>query len=315
MNLIKSKFDRVNDKLINIVDSCNKNILDTSKIANTNIYGVTLTNNNDGSLTLNGTNTKGSNFIMVWNMNEGIVSNGTNLTIEQQIKKPNPFSAREQVVIDYGIEGNTPTTEGFQLQIVVSRDGTSADSTILGAPSLNETRTYQFSEPYKYVYFRLLITAEFINSSVTFRPMICRKELYDISPKVVPCITNLLNNVPVTVVDNPIILNTGFTLMTTGSQVYKQGEHIFGNIVIKCDNPIIKGANTTTIGTLRYPPSIQYNCAAFCGSQEYRITGLTNCIINAGVGVSVRYDFGEEDCLFLKIPLNYKCSATPILTT
>lgn len=132
--------------------------------------GVTATVNDDGSITLNGTNTAtgttGNNDIMYWNMQTGVVGN----TIAGQYANNKKWLPNGKYIL-------SGLTAGVYLQMVFSEDN-ETENRYSGSASGKET-LFEVTDADRYVWTRLRITLGASFDNVTVYPMICPAEVTD----------------------------------------------------------------------------------------------------------------------------------------
>ena len=93
-------------------------------------------------------------------------------------------------------------------------------------------------------------------------------------------------------------LSSGYTLQS--GTVYKQGNHVFGDVVIACT---ALGTGQTGFGTLTYAPLNPINTYCALSTSEWAVHRVGYFFINGGGGVTVRDSTGGAT--FIKIHLDY----------
>lgn len=169
MNAVNSginstKVSQISTNQANILYSLNtgvKNVLPI-KFPDRTVYGVTLINNNDGSIRVNGTNSQSSGTILLANIQSDIYTDG--------YSDLSNFLGKNK---DYVLVGNTTTAN---LRIQVLGWNSSSDNSIIASSS---TDAVSFNtSTWNYIAIRLWAAASAAFSNVTITPMICTADAW-----------------------------------------------------------------------------------------------------------------------------------------
>lgn len=152
--------------LVELVDGGAKNIVQIGTAVTVTKNGVTAVSNTDGSITISGVSTSGSQFLII----NDLYSGSTTSTYGSQI----PIKVSNYVVKATG-------TRGVIIQAI--NYNSSTDTTVID--SSNDD--VEFTATKSYIVFRLIIrgNADF-TTPVTIYPMCSDSALYAISPELVP---------------------------------------------------------------------------------------------------------------------------------
>lgn len=152
--------------LVELVDGGAKNILQIGTAVTVEKNGVTAVSNTDGSVTISGVSTSGSQFLII----NDLYSGSTTSTYSSQI----PIKAGNYVVKATG-------TRDVLIQAINYNSSTDAEV----IDSSNDD--VKFTATKSYIAFRLVIGGNTdFTTPVTIYPMCCDSALYAISPEVVP---------------------------------------------------------------------------------------------------------------------------------
>lgn len=143
---------KIQNALVKYIDDGPKNILKIG-CQNKSVSGVTLTNNNDGSVTINGTNSGSGSIILVSDLSSTV---------------NNVYDGRG--VIARGMYVVPKVADNLRIQ-VYEHNGTQASMTAIANNVDNSVFNYTGSKTY--VTARILIEAGGSFSNLTFYPMIC----------------------------------------------------------------------------------------------------------------------------------------------
>ena len=162
----KNNISKDEAALVELVDGGAKNILQIGTAATAEKNGVTAVSNTDGSVTISGVSTSGSQFLIF----NDLYSGSTTSTYSSQI----PIKAGNYVVKATG-------TRDVLIQAI--NYNSSTDTEVID--SSNDD--VEFTATKSYIVFRLVIRGNTdFTTPVTIYPMCCDSALYAISPKIVP---------------------------------------------------------------------------------------------------------------------------------
>jgi hypothetical protein len=162
----KNNISKDEAALVELVDGGAKNILQIGTAVTVEKNGVTAVSNTDGSVTISGVSTSGSQFLII----NDLYSGSTTSTYSSQI----PIKAGNYVVKATG-------TRDVLIQAI--NYNSSTDTEVID--SSNDD--VEFTATKSYIVFRLVIRGNTdFTTPVTIYPMCCDSALYAISPKSVP---------------------------------------------------------------------------------------------------------------------------------
>lgn len=177
---MQKQIKKNNSALSGVVDSGKKNFIDTSRLKSEHRTAeIICRNNGDGSLTISGKRASTEPTVLISNINAGIYSTA------DQIQGQFLSEAGDYVIAAQGY------SNGLKLQIY-GTDTEDVSAMVSLGQQTGEVTYFTIDKVYKYIHFRLSIAggADFGEGITTF-PMICKKELYDISPGFVPYVPSL----------------------------------------------------------------------------------------------------------------------------
>lgn len=128
------------------------------------VRGITITCNNDGSITLDGTSTASSAFVAVYNLRQGYTASG---------------SYENYRLLDSGDYILSGCTANCRLQVFGATSADTNGSQIVSAPADGSAATFTITDSHKYVYTRLYIAANASFSNETIYPMIRKADVAD----------------------------------------------------------------------------------------------------------------------------------------
>lgn len=102
------------------------------------------------------------------------------------------------------------------------------------------------------------------------------------------------------ITDEFITLNSGFSLVD--SKVYKQGKHIFGNIIIYYPSGYVQDG-LENAGTLKYRPTMAVNNGCFVSASEWSVDGYGYLYMDTSLSVKV----SVSGMTYAKINVDYVC--------
>ena len=162
----KNNISKDEAALVELVDGGAKNIVQIGTAVTVTKNGVTAVTNTDGSVTISGVSTSGSQFLII----NDLYSGSTTSTYNSQI----PIKAGNYVVKATG-------TRDVLIQAI--NYNSSTDTEVID--SSNDD--VEFTATKSYIVFRLVIRGNTdFTTPVTIYPMCCDSALYAISPEVVP---------------------------------------------------------------------------------------------------------------------------------
>ena len=164
--------------LANVIDNGEKNFINvafTSKVATSSMPAIT--NNGDGTITLNGSRV-GGDTIGVWDLSsDSTISTDTRYTLPEG---------------EYVVSGGVDNKARVQ---VYCHDGTNAQ--ILNASNIAAAKfnyTSELKATYPYIVWRLNIKGSSTFDNVTLYPMVCTLDDYNISQEYQPYHKNIATN-------------------------------------------------------------------------------------------------------------------------
>ena len=97
-------------------------------------------------------------------------------------------------------------------------------------------------------------------------------------------ISNIQTAISIDNITSNISANTGYTIVTGMSAVYKQGKHIFGNIIVKKDDNPYTANVEETIAVISNKPSA--HVTTFCGfsTSEWNIKNIGYVFFSSSTG-------------------------------
>lgn len=128
------------------------------------VRGITITCNNNGSITLDGTSTASSAFVAVYNLRQGYTASG---------------SYENYRLLDSGDYILSGCTANCRLQVFGATSADTNGSQIVSAPADGSAATFTITDSHKYVYTRLYIAANASFSNETIYPMIRKADVAD----------------------------------------------------------------------------------------------------------------------------------------
>ncbi len=166
---LSGNMESLSETLKSVIDTGPKNRIILGFPATTK-SGVTATPNEDGTITISGTNSSSSNTVLVFDLWGSAASTTDN--------KQNPFT-QDGVYIMKGSGSDNVRIQFYgyndDLQLnLLANSASDVEVTINGA--------------YKYYVFRIWIKGSAVFDDLTLYPMCCLKDLYDISPDFKPYI-------------------------------------------------------------------------------------------------------------------------------
>lgn len=160
---ISEKVDTVYDAIAGPSFAGRTNLLEILEKSYTK-NGITITCNNDGSITLNGTNTSSGAFISVYDLRAGYTTSA------------NHQNYRLLDSGDYILSG---CTANCRIQVFGTDTLDAVGSQIISAPADGSAATFTITDSHKYVYTRLYIAAGASFSNETIYPMIRKADVVD----------------------------------------------------------------------------------------------------------------------------------------
>lgn len=97
------------------------------------------------------------------------------------------------------------------------------------------------------------------------------------------------NNISLVDVTNNFTAAEGFTKNTTLSKIYKQGNHVFGKLVLVINSGTLPTASTT-LATTTEKPLIPIVTVGYCGLDAFKIGNTAYVFIAANNGAISGYD-------------------------
>ena len=260
-----------------LVDTGAKNLLDiahASHVGNTNITPYTI--NADGSVNVKATTSS------------SIRTLGFNVTLKAGV----PY------VLSGCPTGGSGAT--YQLDLRYTSGTVIGESVDIGAGST------AFTVPTTDIYRFTVRFADGYNvpsDGITFWPMICTKAVWDVSQKYEPY---AMSNAELTTVNalSEITMESGYSL-DASSWLYKQGNHYFGNLVIKQSNGFSVG-NTTLLTFSKYPYSHHelFGCFTNTENSVWKINGVCFGWINSSNG-ELTIGITDSNVHAVFIPINF----------